>query len=1101
VAVVALGSVTLGLAQSANEAGLSGTVTDQSGGVVASARVSATNTATNVTETTTTDSRGYYAFPSLPLGDYVLRVEKQGFQTLVQSNITLHAQVMQQLSPVLQVGNVTETVTVTSAPPPLDYASASMAQLVPTNAVASLPLLGLLPYDLLTVAPGVTGAGTLGGTVNTTNDVVANGQYLNINAGGRSYESNLFMINGSNTTDTPVGGSAAAAVLPDALAEMRVSTNDYDAQYGGQAGMIVNLSSKSGTNQYHGDLFEYHMDNALSSRNVFQSNPASVYAWRRNEFGGTFGGPIVKHRLFFFGSLDELRTNGASSGVYTFETPEFASFVASQFPNSIAANLVKNYPYQSGITLSNVETLSEYYQNYPGYYYPTLASAEALGFSPDLPVLGIGAWTPKGPRHGYNWTIRPDYFFNQQKDHLYYYAQRSSDVRANEDPRPAFEGTGTYFTDAMNLNEVHTFSPSVINESVLGYYRTFGGETAPSSALKIPGVAVGGIWGFDSGGYPFAPANYVQNVTNWNDMITIIKGAHTFKMGYGIRRWEDNANFTGPYTIPYYYMVNLVDFSQDVPYQSSEQGIDPETGQSTSQVRGYRATEQDVFVNDSWKVKPDLTVSLGLRWDYFGNPFEATNKQENFLFGSGSDFEERVANGTAAVVPALYANARHDNFAPRVGFSWNPSLAKKFVLRGGFGIFYDRPSNQIYTNNRANMPLFAVPTFGVPTGTPVRYGYCTPTSTYNVSCPENPLVSQVSVNSSGGLIVPINGVETPIPTEQFGTTRQFPVAYSENWNFGVQYLISSNLVGEVDYIGDVSRHNYMSTDINRIDGDENPTTGQLTRPNPNFADVELSQPVANSNFNALSIGLRRNAAKGVTLSAYYTWSRAFDYCSDYLQSNCGIPDISDIRANYAPANFDVHHHLAGYATWEIPAVWTSNSGLSRVFSHWKLSGVATLQSGMPFTATCNAGFSAGCDYNLDGYGNDRPNRVGSVQFASNYPSRHSYETGIFQPGSGQFGTQFYAPNGYGTPSYVPQEGNLGRNTFRGPGLADVDFGIGRNFPFAERYSLEFGGQAFNLFNRVNLGGPDGGMADPTFGMSTGILGNPRAFQFFAKVHF
>ena len=1099
---MALATVSIGLAQSANEAGLSGTVTDQSGGVVAGAKVSATNTATNVTSTTTTDARGYYTFPSLPLGDYVVRVEKEGFQTLVQSNITLHAQVMQQLSSVLNVGSVTETVNVTSAPPPLDYASASMAQLVPTNAVASLPLLGLLPYDLLTVAPGVTGAGTLGGTANTTNDVIANGQYLNINAGGRSYESNLFMINGANTTDSPVGGSAAAAVLPDALAEMRVSTNDYDAQYGGQAGMIVNLSSKSGTNQYHGDLFEYHMDNALSSRNVFQSTPSSYYAWRRNEFGGTFGGPIIKNRLFFFGSLDVLRTNGAASEVLTFETPQFANFVATQFPNSIAANLVKNYPYESAITLTGVETLSQYYQSFPGYYYPTLASAEALGFDPDLPVFGAGVWTPKGPRHGYNFSLRPDYFFNQQKDHIYFFAQRSDDVRANEDPRPAFEGTGTYFTDAMNLNEVHTFSSSVLNESVLGYYRTFGGETAPSSALKIPGVAVGGIWGFDSGGYPFAPANYVQNVTNWNDMITIIKRSHTLKMGYGIRRWEDNANFTGPYTIPYYYMVNLVDFSQDMPYQSSEQGIDPQTGQATSQVRAYRATEQDVFINDSWKVEPDLTVSLGLRWDYFGNPFEATNKQENFLFGSGSNFEERVANGSAAVVPALYANARHDNFAPRVGFSWNPSLAKKFVLRGGFGMFYDRPSNQIYTNNRANMPLFAVPTFGVPTGTPVSYGLCTPTSTYNVSCPENPLASQVKVNSAGGLVVPINGVETPIPTTQYGTTPQFPVAYSENWSLGVQYMMANNLVAEVDYIGDVSLHNYLSTDINRVDGDTNPLTGLVTRPNINFADVELSQPVGNSNFNALSIGLRRNAAKGVTLSAYYTWSHSLDYCSNYLEGACGIPEISDIRGNYGPSDFDVHHHLAGYAVWETPKLSTSNKALNSIFNSWKLSGVVTIQSGMPFSVVCGSGFSttaaSNCDYNLDAYGNDRPDQVGPVQYVSNHPGRHSYETGIFQPGSGQFGTQFYSP---WVLTGVPQEGNLGRNTIRGPGLADVDFGLSRIFPFTERFSLEFGGQAFNLFNRVNLGQPDGSMPDPTFGTSTGILGNPRAFQVYGKFHF
>jgi hypothetical protein len=1095
--VVLLTFVPSGLAQSSVSAGLSGTVTDPSGGAVPGARVSATNAATNVATAATTDSRGFYSFPSLQLGDYVVKVEKEGFETLIQSNVTLHAGVMQQLSVELKVGSLSQEVTVTGAPPALDTNSASLAQLIPTQAITSLPLLGLLPYDLLGVAPGVTGTGTLGGTANTTNDVIANGQYLNINAGGRSYESNLFNINGSNTTDSPVGGSAAAGVLPDALAEMRVSTNDYDAQYGGQAGMIVNSSTKTGANQLHGDAFEYHMDSALSSRNVFQSSPSSLYPWRRNEFGGTIGGAILKDRLFFFGSIDVLKTNGASSGLYNFETPAFASFVETNFPNSIAAGLLKNYTPATGvggsaIPLSNLQTLSQYYSFAPGYYFPTLSSAEALGFSADLPVMGTGVWTPKGTRHGYNFSVRPDYYFNQQKDHLFYFLQRSDDVRANEDPRPAFEGTGTYFTDAMNLNEIHTFSPNLINESVLGYYRTFGGETAPASALNIPGVAVGGIDGWNGGGYPFVPANYVQNVTNWNDMLTLMKGSHTLKMGYGIRRWEDNANFTGPYTLPYYYMANLVDFSQDVPYQSTEQGVDPQTGQPTSQVRGYRATENDLFLNDSWKVKSNLTISLGLRWDYFGNPREATGKQENFILGSGSSLAQEVANGSAQVVPVLYHNARHDNFSPRIGFSWNPAFAKKLVLRGGFGTFYDRPSNQIYTNNRANMPLFAVPTFGVPTGTSVTYGLCKATTTYNVSCPENPLLSEVKVNSVGGLEVPIGGVETLIPTTQYGTSAQFPVAYSENWNLGVQYSFTPSLVGEVDYIADVSRHNYMSTDVNRVDGDN--VHGLLERPNPNFADIEFSQPIANSNFNALSVGLRRNASHGVILAAYYTWSHALDYCSNYLEGACAIPDISNIRANYGPSDFDVHSHFAAYATWAVPVVFSSNAALSRVVSHWTLSPVITLQSGMPFSVTCNGGYTAGCDYNLDGYGTDRPNVVGPVHFASNYPNRHSFETGIFQSGPGQFGTQFYAPSGV-------QEGNLARNSFRGPGLADIDFALSRRFRMSERFGLELGGQAFNLFNRVNLGGPDGGMVDPTFGLSTGILGNPRTFQVYAKVHF
>ena len=656
-------------------ASLSGIITDPSGAIIKGATVTAINDSTGVTNTTTSNASGYYSFPALQSGTYTVKVSANGFQTSIQKNVVLFAQTPAQLPFQLKLGSITQTVTVTSAPPALSYSTASLAEVIPPKAITTLPLMGQNVYSILTVAPGVTGTGTLQGSPNTGSDVFATTSAPAINAGGRSYESNLYTLNGNNTTATPVGGTAQATPLPDTVSQMRVSTNDYDAQYGGAAGMVVNITTKSGANKIHGDVFEYHTDNALSSRNVFQSTPGSVNAFRRNEFGGTVGGPILKNRLFGFGSIDILRSSGAGSFVTAFETPQFANFVESQFPNSIAATLVKSYGPQSNIQLSNIETLSQYYQSNPGYYFPTIQSAEALGFSPDMPAIGFGTFTPTGTRTGKQWTARVDDYFNQQKDHLFYYVYRSSSNALSEDPRPAFNGTAPSYTMTMNLNEVHTFSPSIINESSGGYYRTYGAALNPPSALAVPGVNVNGVWGWGgNGGFEFSPGDFVQNVYNWNDMVTMIKGAHTFKVGFGIRRWEDNANFTGIYQRGDYYFNNLVDFSQDMAYSSTFQAVDPSTGKPTSQVRGYRGTELDGFVNDNWKVKPDFSLNLGLRWDYFGNPTEATNKQENFLFGTGSDWLQRLATGTAQVVPALYANARHDNFAPRFGFAWNQGV-------------------------------------------------------------------------------------------------------------------------------------------------------------------------------------------------------------------------------------------------------------------------------------------------------------------------------------------------------------------------------------------------------------------------------------------
>ncbi len=1079
-------------AQGTAGSSLSGIITDPSGAIIAHATVTATNAATAVSLKTTTNSRGFYSFPSLLPGNYSVTVSASGFETLEQNNVPLHAQESQQLSVQLKLGMTTKTVTVNAAPAALNLNEASLSQIVPTNALTVLPMMGQAILSLTTVAPGVTGTGTLQNSPNTSNDVFNSNVAPAVNAGGRSTESNLFTLNGSNITATPVGGTANAMPLPDSVSEMRISTNNYDAAYGGNAGMVVNVETKSGSNQFHGDLFEYHTDSGIDSRNVFQSTPGSYFPFRRNEFGGTIGGPILKDRLFGFFSIDDLQSSGASSGVFAFETPQFASFVQSQFPNSIAAKLLKNYGPQPNIALSNVETLAQYYKSNPGFFYPTIQSAQALGFSPNMPAVGTGAFTPLGTRTGLQWTVRPDLYFNQQKDHLFFYLNRTTETSAIEDPRPGFNGTSPSNGLTMNLDEVHTFSSNIINESSLGFYRPYGAVLNPPSALDVPGVTVNGIWGWGgNGGFEFSPGDFVQNTYEWNDIVTMIKGAHTLKVGFGYRRFEDNANFTGIYQRGDYFFNNLVDFSQDKPFSSTFQAVDPSTGLPTSQVRGYRGTESDTFVNDAWKATPNLTLNLGLRWDYFGNPYEAHGQQENFIFGPGNDFVQRLASGSAQVVPNLFQSARWNNLAPRFGFAWNPHFASKFVLRGGFGIFYDRPENQVYTNNRTNPPLFAVPNFGIPTGTPIAYGLCNATSTFNLNCPENPVLNQVKLTPTNGIEAPINGVETLIPVTVTGTTRQFPDAYSENWNLGVQYALTNETIAEVDYIGDVGRHFYLSTDINRVPLDN--VNGLLKRPNPNFADIELSMPVANSNYNALSMGLRHTASHGMTFSAYYTWSHSFDLCSILAQGACVIPNFQNIQSNYAPSDFDARHHVAGLLTWDIPTRFQAGTLRGRVFNNWQLGTVTTLQSGLPFSVVCAAGFP-NCDYNLDGYSPDRPSVTGPVKLAGGTPGEQQYLSGIFPPGSGQFGTQFFAPP-------KGQEGNLGRNTFRGPGLADVDFSFDRRFVIHENLNLEFGAQAFNLFNRVNLGNVDGGMTDTTFGQVTSVLGNPRTIQFVAKFLF
>jgi hypothetical protein len=355
----------------------------------------------------------------------------------------------------------------------------------------------------------------------------------------------------------------------------------------------------------------------------------------------------------------------------------------------------------------------------------------------------------------------------------------------------------------------------------------------------------------------------------------------------------------------------------------------------------------------------------------------------------------------------------------------------------------------------------------------------------------NPLLTQVKLNAANGLVAPINGVETLIPTTLYGTTRDFPNAYSETWNIGFQYAFTNKLIGDVDYIGDVGRRFYLRTDVNRVNGDN--VGGVLNRPNPNFADIELSMPIGNSNYNGVSVSVRQTAARSLTFAATYTWSKSLDLCSILSQGSCSVPDFSNIRANYGPSDFNAKHHFAGYVTWS-PNPFDQSSWTGRLLNRWQLNGVFTLQSGLPFSVTCSAGYPT-CDYNLDGYNTDRPNVAGAIQIVGNgSPSTSQYISGIFLPGTGQFGTQFFAP----PPG---QEGDLGRNTFLGPSLINVDFGITRRFVIHEPFALELAGQAFNVLNRVNLSNPDGSMTDATFGQSTSVAGNPRTIQLVAKFLF
>jgi hypothetical protein len=1072
--VCTLAAVPPALAQ--YNAGFEGLVSDASGAVIPEVKVVARNTATGVEYPATSNSAGVYHITDLPQGTYKITAEKTGFTTAQTDELDLHTEELKGVNLTLAVGSVKQTVNVSDNAPLINTEQARLSKDINFETMNNLPLEGENPLSVVALTPGVTGSSPGNSTIFS----VANS--VSVNANGLQSSSNNYKVDGTTVTETPNGGTMNISPDLDEVAEIHVTTNNFSAETGRSGGFQLDMSTKSGTNHIHGDAFYYGITARLNANSFFSNSvgsPTGGNAYKprfdQNIFGGTVGGPIRKDKAFFFASYSGLRevggpsaTTGSPVAVETVETQAFEQYVEANYPNSIAAQLFSKFP-PTVFPQFDITTAANYS---PGFYTSNTA------FPAGLPVGGNAVFSFPTYSNGDHYLTRVDYNVREQ-DRVYGSFMQTYLKSPQPYARIAFEYPYPEGDSFLSLSWDHTFGSNMINEVKGGFSRT--GAFVPGVQPDIPQISLNdGIQGFGiNGSIPFG---FFQMNYEWKDILTRYQGKHNMKMGVEFRRGHDDFESVSR---PAYDFQNILDFATDKPLNESL-SVDAVSGLPRGPGYQERTFETAAFFQDDYKVTSRLTLNLGLRWEDYRHPTEVFGQFANFIPGSGSDYDERIASGSMQLTPAPWSS-KNLNFAPRLGLSWNPKT--RLVIRSGFGITYDRFANGNWEGLADNPPKGPVTvTAGYPSNqTPFTYQLGGPGAYYGFT--PNPAFA-TGLNAQNG----INGVRSTVS----GAVSNLAEPYVENWFQGVQYELSKNWMIEADYLGNEAHHLIWNRDINRFAGDLIENGGSFTGFNPAFQNITLMFSDGNSSYNAFVFHVRRQMANSFSFDAVYTYSKAID------DNEADAQILTDLTLEKGLSSFDHPQRFTSYATWRTPSLADSNAYLRAIAGGWEASPIIVIQSGAPFTVSCGLGFNygisgetvtdtGGCNWVADGDGGvaSRPNapafgskRIPGVNF-------QSWINGAFGPNP--FST-FPAP-ALGTV------GSLGRDTYFGPGMATVDFSIHKNFGiYGEKLKLQFRADAFNLFNRVNLSGVDGGMQDGTFGHATGTL-NPREIQLGAKLLF
>lgn len=1076
-------SLASGTALGQFNASVQGSVQDPSGAALPGATIELQNTATGVTETAHSDQQGIYRFLSLAPGAYRLKTTAPQFQT-TENDIVVNTGQNLNVPIVLGVKGSVQTVTVQSQGPLLNTAQTSSQITLQTQAITTLPLPGRSEIGLVTLAPGVTGLGQVAaGSPGSAADNFSTESQVDASANGRGSVNNLYIVDGLDVTSVIRPGVLNLTPNPDSTQEETTQVNNFSVEYARGASLIMEITTASGTEKYHGFASDYFSNQYLWAGTEFAHSYAPFHS---NNISAGVGGPIIPHRqAFFFFSIEPLReSTSTGNGTYTFEDPAFTAWAQQNYPNTLGTQVLAKFPATNiaGRTVS--ETAAAIF---PG----TCGTAATNGLPCALPMIDTGAFNSTNFRNGTQFNVRIDKYFKHDRAYGNFYRTLLNTGSASI--RPTFAELNNFYQWSIQGNETHTFSANTINEAAISFTRIEGIQ--PSSGnFEVPTINVTGI---NSIGDGFALGDFTQKNYHWRDVLTHVHGRHEIRVGYDGLKPYDIANFSGPYSQPTFTFNNLLNLVQDAPYQESGISYNPLTGQPKLWFWDTSETTAGAFGEDTWKVNNRLTLTYGVRWDDFGNPHGVGNIQTpNFHLGSGSTFDQQVANGSMLSIGHILNHSITDLVSPRFGVAWDITGSGNNVIHGGAGIYRQWPTLGNLDNSLVdNPPNYIFPVFT--TGTTIAPVFSLGTTEKPPFGYSYPNIGATQLDAKGGLV----GLQLAVGGED--PNLKAPYTYTAAITF--ERKLTSNMVGSVGYAGSHSTGLMTGSgqesatsygiDINRYNGALIQSGGVITRLNSSFGTITWSKNQATANYNALILAIRGRFAKRGYLVASYTRSESNDSTQVY--------PTADVTSYYSRSIWNAPNRVSVVGTYDLPGV-SRQSGLeAHLVNGWSLSGDGIYQSGYPFTVSTNAAFQpiitngtvtglmpGSGDYNADGDNYDYPN-VQSYKVPS---GRHAFLTGLFgQRNSSGLFSDFSVP-ALGT------EGNEIYDGFNGPGYADIDFSLLKTTSLTQRLSLQLRVDSFNLLNHPNLNGVDSNLPDSTFGRSTSQF-NPRWFDFGARLQF
>jgi Carboxypeptidase regulatory-like domain len=1053
-----------------------GTITDSTGATIDHAQVTATHMETQIRKSVATGASGSFAIPDLAVGTYSVTVEAQGFEKSSIAGVTLDVSQQRNLDFKLTIAGETQVAEVTAAAPLINTADGSLAGLVTEQQVENLPLNGRSIQNLVMLQPGMAqDSGSMGFLAP---------QWI---SDGNRGETSVATLDGADATDSEMGTVQFWNFNLDAIAEFKVQQGNYSAQFGQGGGTVTQIVTKSGTNQFHGSAFEFIRNSVFDTRNYFAS---SVPPFQRNEFGGTFGGPIIRAKTFFFGEYAGFRQRLGEPNIISVPTVAERTGLAPlngfqyQIPlNSVAQQVLAKYPLP----------------NQPGGIF----GANTYNF------------LFKQPTNDDQFSVRVDHQISPS-DSLFVRASYVNNNAAETDPVAAIEDpefSSSNYNDARNyaISETHIFSPRLVNQFLFSVNRQLEGSAPPSQAIAQTIFADGSLASY---GPDTFITKYAETYYNPSDNFTWTLGRHLFNIGASYRYGQDNGlGVSGVGPNGQYVFQPGTPMPQNIPSTDGGPTLSAGTGSPNglfSLLAGIPATYTRSttipgfgppggggthwglriwhfagYVQDDVKATPKLTFNLGLRYEYASAPYEIEDRLGG-IADTGPQYGHFLLNPSPLYKPQVV------NLSPRLGAAY--AVTTKTVVRGGFAVLTNAIPTVYPDQSAVDFPLASLNTLSNPTYslTPLSVSLPTLTSTTGTPLPPNGNTRLIPVNTPVNL-APIAALVGNV--SGYWPSNRLKNGYTLTGNLTVEQQLPGDMALQTTFVTNHALDLYSPEYPNAYTGAETQFT-PFANITPGLGEFQLEGNNAVSHYNALQAQLRKiSPTHGVQYQASYTWSKILTD-ADALFSASGQSgaqsqnDPTCLRCEYARASYDVAHRFIANFSYNIPGRWGKLP--DRLSRGWAVLGIFNAQSGFPFNVTSS--------YGTQQYGFDTLNGLGArpffIQSATKNPSHGpQFFSNAVINNPGQFFSVPTVTDPVTQNTFQTAPGNLGRNTYTGPGWWNFDSSLTKDTKLTEKVQFQLRAEFFNLFNHATFASPTSNLSNASFGSSLTTASAERQIQF------